>query len=824
MSIYAILHRVKESFSYRNHPALGKSMFCSVLLAPAFLAGQTFKLEVLSKSSPPPKAMVLLTWPENHGAAAFNIYRRSAAESTYPEKPVNESAIAMLQDCNAIKALIPPSSMEWKSLARMLQIGEEKNTGKTGKLPGIILKRKGFDPCQLYTIHPDTKNWNIVQMLARKYYKIAAVIGQAYIDDSATSGTTYYYQIKAVIAGHEQILASDAVVTAGVDMPPPAPLNVAALAGDSRAMVTWDSVASTNGYDVYRRTMPVGAWIRVNAMPVMVKMTADLNNDSLSTPAWGFIDYRRWDETTGLPLTHDVEGVAVAGPANKTSYRYRVSARNALDTPGIPSAETASVTPVDKTKPGLPIDLAVTVVGQTLQVSWSKVIKDELGRIEEDGVKGYNLYRATSQSDTAGLKVNSSLILQPVWTTIVEYIDSDPAIISHYGEKEFYYRLRAIDHHNNLGVFSAAASGHVPDIYAPDPPKNTSAEGMQNYIRIYWSPNTEPDLESYLIYRSLCDYGHWSPPAQEGKTGTNCGPFVLLAELTVKEAQDSLAKYGKICYNDPTVPQGSPLCYAYLVKAKDKSQNLSGNWPYPNLGVEIVICQRLRDKTPPPLPIISGMQAQDQAVRLEWIAAPLQDLGAFHIYRAEKQNDPYVWIGGVTVEKPPATPKLLHAPFAPGKPCGCDSIPLTAHSGMKSGSYQDAKVEAKKIYWYKVTAVDQNGNEAKPEKAVPYSTFTFSSTGPQQPVIAVPIAKTAGRCGLEIKWSPPFNADRYLGFVVFRSPDENGLYRQLGPMVQTSSYIDSTVNVHAAYWYKVQGFGSSGQPSQTSLPQKGTTE
>ncbi len=835
MSIYKTMRSAQMNLSDGSRPNPLRhvhQLIGLLLLLPSLLMGQDFKMEAWSKGGLARSPMVLLTWPENKNVQSFNIYRKTAMDIGYGKKPLNDAPIAIMRDCEEIRGIIPVKSQEWKEIAAVLQQVPEREAGKSlreirftpGPDPLRIKVTRGFDPCQLYTVRPGSRNADLLQMLARKYYKIAQVIGQAYVDNAVSMGATYFYEIRGMREGREEVLASDVRVVAGVDTPLPAPLHVQALAGDSRVMVTWDSVASTTGYDVYRRTMPAGSWIRVNDKPVMVKLTADLNNDSLAVPVFGIIDYRRWDETTGMPTTHDVDGAPVDGPANKTTYRYRVSARNALGTPGTPSAETPDATPEDQTRPGLPMDLKVEAVGQTLKISWSKVTKDELGRIEEDGIKGYDLYRATTQTDTGGIKINAANIAQPLLVTTVEYTDSDPAIISQYGEKEFYYRLRVKDNHSHTSVFSAAASGHVPDIYAPDPPKDVAAEGFQHYIRICWRQNTEPDLESYMIYRSLCDYGRWTPPDQERKTGSNCGPFVLIAEMTKKEAEDSLAKYGKVCYNDGSVPAASPLCYAYWIKAKDKSQNESGDWPYPDFAIETVVCQRLLDETPPPLPIVSGMQAQDGAINIEWIAAPIQDLGAFHVYRADKETDPFLWVGGMTVVKPPAVSTPLGAPFKPAKPCGCDSIPLVAHTGMKSGAFLDKHVDAKKIYWYKVTSVDQNGNDAKPDRAVPYSSFTFSSSGPARPVIATPINKISGGCGLEIKWSPAFVDTLHLGFVLFRSATETGNYLQKSPILQTNSYVDSTIYAGSTYWYKVQAYNLQGQPSMLSLPQKGKYE
>lgn len=803
-----------------------------------------FSVIAISEQSTGRQARVLLTWSEYRNIKSFNLYRKPAGDSEYPEEPVNAKPITLMTDCDAVKAVIADTSDEWKEIRKVLQAtppggsksgSQSKTSSQAASLGSALGKKSGsatftllpsFNPCDLDTIRRGGQNWQLLQVLARKYYKVALVIGQAFMDTTVKAETMYEYEIRAVDRSEEkeQVLRSRIRITAGIDTPLPAPDNVQATAGDSKVMVTWDSVSNANGYDVYRRVRPTDAWKKVNAGPVMIELTHGLQGDSLEQPVLGMIDSRRWDETTGLPQTHTVDGAEVAGPVNGISLHYAVAARNALGREGTMSAASNAVTPTDQTPPGTPADLEVEASGQTLRVRWSKVTKDALNRIEEDGVKGYNVYRSTSQSDTAGSQINASLIPQ-TRRSYFNYVDDDTGIASQYGEKLYYYRVRAIDAHGNIGAFSSAASGYVPDTHAPESPKGVSAEGYKKYIRVYWSPNSEQDLESYLVYRSLCHYGRWRSRTDAREDGVSSGSFILLTEMTKKEAQDSLAKYGKICFNDASVPEGSPVCYAYLVRAKDKSQNESGSASsYPDLTRETVVCQRLRDDTAPSLPVVSGMRAQDSAIRIEWIAPPVQDLGAFHVYRSDEEKGKYTWIGGSKINKPPKTATPLTTAFAKGKPCGCDTIPLVAHKGMTSGYFIDKNVEAKKIYWYKVTTVDQNGNEAGNDNAVPYSTFTFNTAGPTQPVLTTPIDKSQTGCGLEITWTPEYDAAKLQGFLLFRAPSENGLYRQISGLLLTSSYVDSTVNQNAAYWYRVQAIDRQGQPSKVSQSQKGAFE
>jgi len=779
-------------------------------------------MHAMSKFAPERTApTVLLIWDDMKNIDGYNVYRKTSLDDKYPQSPINSSLIQMMTDCNDIKSIIPMDSEEWKDLKNVLAT----DTALSPYWERTIDESENpFNPCNIATIKRGTKNWEILQFLARRHHRIAQVIGQAFVDNSVTTDQKYFYELRAVSGRRETILVSDISVVAGKKTELPAPKNITAEAGDNRVLVTWDSVDEAVGYNIYRKKTSGGIFIKVNDAPAMAVITHDLEGDSLPAPVYGFIDYRRW-ETSGQATYHLVDGMAVDGPVNGTEYRYKVVAINSLDDEGIMSAVSQKVTPEDKTPPGLPVDLKVKAVGQTLKIYWTKVTYDEAGHYEEGGINGYNIYRSDKQNDTLGTKINGSLIPQPAISK-VDVIDNSMVIISKVGEKEFYYRIRVYDANNNESALSAAAHGHTDDITPPDDVDNVEADGYETYIKIFWKLNTEKDISSYLIYRSLCHYGKWNNPRNPDKQSkVDTGPFALITEISHSDAQDSanIDSYNRAYFLDRTVPSESPVCYAYWIKARDNSQNLSGDWPYPDEPDEIVVCERLREKTPPPAPIVTALQARNDKIRIEWIAPPCQDIGAFHIWRDTDKNGQFKhWVGGIKIKVPPTPPASLSHPYNPGAPCECDSIPLVAHKDMTSGSLLDKKVKPKKIYYYKVTSVDQNGNEMLLSDAIPYSTFTFKVKCTTLPVITTPVKKKSSDCGLLIQWTPLFDSSNHLGFVVFRGPEQNGFFRQISPVLQENKFLDKKVNDGMSYWYKVQAFDLQGRPSVQSNPEKGT--
>ncbi len=285
---------------------------------------------------------------------------------------------------------------------------------------------------------------------------------------------------------------------------------------------------------------------------------------------------------------------------------------------------------------------------------------------------------------------------------------------------------------------------------------------------------------------------------------------------------DATAMGATVKFDDRSVPKGSPLCYSYWVKAIDRTQNQSGSWPFPDPATEKTVCQRLRDKTPPDPAIISGLFARDQAVRVEWIGPPVQDIRAYHVYRGAAEAGPYKWVGGMTVELPPAVPQVLTAPYTAPAVVGCGKIPIVTIDAMSMGFFVDTTADPKTIYWYKVVGIDQSGNEAPLGKAVPVSTFTFTTRLPSTPTITSVTGTSTAPFGLVIRWTPTFDPSRQRGFAVFRSDRFDSLYRQIGTLVTDSQYQDNQVVRGVSYWYKVVQMDMTGQVSMPSPPVSGS--
>jgi len=792
---------------------------------------------------------VVLYWSPNYKATGYNLYRTTPGGRP-SRRPINGSRpIAPVKTCAELEAIIPPDSNEWDLLANAFTglaarhefrynaashrqgftidqsalVGLHGLRGYPGLSPAAIkglLGKHLVDPCTALNRGLTSDEEEAFNALAHINLKLRQARGLAYVDSAVKAGETYVYELRGVTkSGGEVVLAKGVRVVAGIFVLPDPPSGFTVTPGDRQVLALWNSNPHATSYTVRRSTIPSGFYQVINDVPIWLDIEKDLQGNPISPAGPGFVDFQRWD-SDGLPATHTVDGAVIAGPDNGTTYYYEVASVDILGRVGGWSA-FESVIPSCTTPPMAPGELKVnpSTDPPALVLEWRKVTRDVANHQILDASQTYQIYRSAVQSDLEDLTALSThqvttLTANPTdaATPTLTWSDTDPSLVPPYGEKDFWYRLTCKDGHGNVSAPSAIISGRIPDITPPGPTLPVGAEGFADHIRTYWKPNSEPDLAGYQVWRGVCDRGLIYAPGKE-KAG-HCD-VSLVGDVSLVESKARLNATGLIYFDDYSVPAGSPLCYAYWVRAYDFSQNLySGNHGCP-AGPQEYVCQRLYEETPPPAPIISALRARNDAVLVEWIGSPVQDLRAFHIYRGDKENDPPTFVGCVLSTGVPYPGKW------PGIKPKCTDIPAEPDPAAARGSFLDMSVEANRTYWYRVSALDWLGNESEAAdltKLPAISTFTYSRDLPATPAVLPPAAQPATGCGLAVNWSPPYDPAQTEGFVVFRSNMSNGIYRQVSEVVKGNTFTDQTARRAADYWYKVQAIDSTGKLSAPSAP------
>ena len=778
--------------------------------------------------------VVVLTWLDAASSGfpnvtTYNLYRKVDPARDWPKMPLNAKPLALETDLAKLTTLLGPDLRNAVSQALGTSVNPQDPSA-----PPLTLR---LDLALRNVVHGSAQ-WTNLQVLAGGKWQVAVAIGQGYKDTDVTAGVRYYYKLSGLDAGGNPQVSTNIEVTAGVAAPIPPPQNVKAEAGDSRVLVTWDDPLPGTlwpaGYYV-ERSEAGGQFYRINESGLATRVRALLYHDPTNPPPLvnGLLDMQRWDET-GWPMSSSTVSAVINGPQNRVAYSYRVTAMDLLGTASsLSSQATLPVTPRDRTRPQTPtISSVVLIDARTIQIKWPGVVYDTDGHVElqydplhpaaqpQLGLTRYRIFRCLDANDPSNNVVQVKEIVLPPsqYVPTLTCLDDVGQLRPPYGATSYWYRVECEDAATNVSTRSGAVVGHLRDITPPASPLYLDAKGYENYIRVTWNPAPEPDLGGYLIFRSSCH------------AGTN--GWIQVGYLSRADAELAAAtnadQPGFPLFDDKTLPTNSPLCYGYIVKVEDQSQNKSGPWP-PDSEKELSFCRRLHKTTPPPPAVITKLEAGDSSVKVSWVAAPQQDIRAYYVYRSltETETNGYTFVGGLTVEKDLSTGNPL-----PGllltEPLGtnefrldfCDDHALIPFRQLGEGTYTDTSVLPKVIYWYKVLGVDQSGNisDVNDTNAAPVSTFTFTTIGPALPT-NVSATPSASPCQVSVAWSPTFDPSLHSGFVVLRSSAVGGPFLPIGSLVANANqYTDSAVQHGSSYWYEVVAIDRRGVPSDASSP------
>jgi len=179
---------------------------------------------------------------------------------------------------------------------------------------------------------------------------IKTVTSVTYTNTGLTTGTTYYYQIKAYTLVDTTKIYSAATAAVSAKPIPATPTGLKAVsAGYNSNKLTWTAVAGATGYSLYRSTSPTSGFTYIKTVT-----SATYTNTGL---------------TTG------------------TTYYYKIEAYTMVGTTKIYSAFTSVVSakPIPATPTGL---TAARASATSIKISWNAVT----------GATGYAMYRSTSST------------------------------------------------------------------------------------------------------------------------------------------------------------------------------------------------------------------------------------------------------------------------------------------------------------------------------------------------------------------------------------------------------------------------------------------
>jgi len=397
-----------------------------------------------------------------------------------------------------------------------------------------------------------------------------------YTDSATTSGTTYYYVVRAQdVAGNTDTNTEEASATAGIT------------AGPSFSSITSDK-------SVYKNGDTVTLTVTLANHNTGCTLTADFSNiDSQyvtggeSVVNWGTdgVD-NNGDGKTDEPAEQGIYVISYLISLVNTkadgSHSVPVTATDAAS-----NTATSSISlTLDNTAPPAPTSLSATAIaGGSIKLTWT-------ASSPETDVSQYNIYRATT---SAGQDYSSTTYT--VSAGITTYTDTSTT-----DGQTYYYVVRAQDAAGNIETNTNEVSATASGTGSPAPTNLSAAAIAGGSIKLTWTASSpETNVAQYNVYRATTSGG--------------------------QDYNSSLASVsaGTTTYTDTTTTDG--VTYYYVVRAQDNIGNIETNTNE---------ASATADATPPPAPtdlVATGIT--DDGIQLTWTASsPETDVAQYNIYRA----------------------------------------------------------------------------------------------------------------------------------------------------------------------------------------------
>lgn len=401
---------------------------------------------------------------------------------------------------------------------------------------------------------------------------IASILkyNQVYIDSIPVNYKEYQYRISGNTAFAESSPFSKPIKAHGIDLTPPEVPRIKAYQhlGDRKIIISWDAN----------------------------KTDADLAGYYVS----------RGPSVTGPfePLTENLLG------KNTTSY---------TDTSALVDKENYYVLMAVDTAYNLATSMPLmTVMKDSIPPSAPRGLA---GTVDSVGIVSLH-WDANPEQDVKGYKVYYSYNRDGEYAQITGYPVMDnrynDTIPTHTLDRRVYYKVVAVDYHNNHSGYSAPATLTKPVYIPPTTPLAESIKIVGEAIQTDWTGSSSQGVAGYELFRKEKD-SEWK----------------ALAKLTADTRN-------KFSFTDTAIVPNT--AYYYAAETLDSSGIRSAKSPVVNLTYS------KNDILPAPVNVVAVYDKKETAVKLTWQAPGLKNDYFFIVYRA-KGDEPLTMLQSVEKEK-----------------------------------------------------------------------------------------------------------------------------------------------------------------------------
>ena len=430
--------------------------------------------------------------------------------------------------------------------------------------------------------------------------------------------------------------------------------------------------------------------------------------------------------------------------------------------------------------------------------------------VNSANLAGYGVYRATSATGNfARLSGESSAA--EVTTARTTFVDSTLDLSA---SKIYFYKLKTVDTEGQTSEFSAYVSAEaLDDTRAPGAPTNFVAVTDVNnaQVTLGWSApemdegNEElTGLSGYKIFRIKDSQGRLQVQGQQEAL------VALISELGIDldNLGDVSEELANIFVQFGPVPSGQTffvdtdkleagVLYVYLVTAVDPAGNTG------RAAIALVTVQTPGANLPMPANL-SATQNQQARIVVSWNPVADPNLLGYLVLRSQSTQGPFTPVTGDTL-------------FTTGQT-----------------QYVDSLVVADEVYFYKVQTVVQD-----PQFGVLRSdTSTFidgraiaDESAPGAPSDLIVSLDEDHFQRVTLSWTAPTQDSNkgdltgLASFEIFRSRDNNTSFVSLATVSgDKESYVDTSVDLLAKYFYAVRAVDASGNAGPRSAAVSVTTK